>query len=188
MNERVVTRTIETPVGDLFAGVIERAPQTGVPALCLLEFARRPRLNQEKHDIERLLSCRLEKEGDYESATPTTDLLDQTQAQLSEYFTGKRTTFDVPLCLPGTDHQQRVWQELLTIPFGETISYNELATRVDSVPRAVGQANGSNRVPIIVPCHRVIAKDGTLHGFGGGIETKRKLLEHEDALEPELFA
>lgn len=188
MNERVVTRVIPSPVGELLAGVVEHTPQTGGPALCLLEFCRRPRLAQEKRDIERLLSSRLESEGEFETATPVSELLDQTQQQLSEYFAGERTLFDLPLCLPGTEHHQRVWNELCTIPFGTTISYDELARRVESVPRAVGQANGANRVPIVVPCHRVIAKDGTLHGFGGGIETKRKLLEHEQALQPELFA
>ncbi|MBN4082701.1 methylated-DNA--[protein]-cysteine S-methyltransferase [Phycisphaeraceae bacterium AH-315-B13] len=188
MYARIVTRIIESPVGPLHAGVTDPEKGGEVPGLCLLEFDSRPRLSQEKHDLERLLRCRLESEGDYETATPATDLLDDTQRQLAEYFAGNRKEFDINLTLPGTEHQERVWAELIQLPFGETISYEELSRRVGSSPRAVGGANGANRVPIIVPCHRVIAKDGTLGGFGGGLDTKRKLLEHEGALPAELFA
>jgi O-6-methylguanine DNA methyltransferase len=188
MHARIITRIIESPVGPLHAGVAD--PETGdiSPGLCLLEFGARPRLSQEKHDLERLLSCRHETEGDYETGTPATDLLDETERQLSEYFAGERTEFKLPLCLPGTDHQQKVWDALTGIPFGTTISYDELSKRVGSSPRAVGGANGANRVPIVVPCHRVIAANGSLQGFGGGLDNKRMLLEHEGALEPELFA
>jgi len=188
MYARIVTRIIESPVGPLHAGVTDPEMGDESPGLCLLEFDVRLRLNKEKHDLERLLKCRLESEGDYETGTPATDLLDETHRQLAEYFAGNRKEFDINLILPGTEHQERVWAELIKIPFGETISYEELSRRVGSSPRAVGGANGANRVPIIVPCHRVIAKDGTLGGFGGGLDTKRKLLEHEGALPAELFA
>jgi methylated-DNA-[protein]-cysteine S-methyltransferase len=101
--------------------------------------------------------------------------------QLTEYFAGKRRNFDLPLRLLGTEFQQRVWRELTQIPFGETRSYGQLAKRLGNPngSRAVGLANGRNPIAIIVPCHRVIGADGSLTGFGGGIERKEWLLSHE---------
>ena len=101
--------------------------------------------------------------------------------QLDAYFDMRLTTFDLPLAPRGTDFQRRVWDALKTIPFGETISYAELARRIDQpkAMRAVGAANGRNPLMIIVPCHRVIGADGSLTGFGGGIDRKRWLLDHE---------
>jgi methylated-DNA-[protein]-cysteine S-methyltransferase len=111
---------------------------------------------------------------------------DEVRAQLDEYFTGERTTFDVPLRLEGTEFQRRVWEALCAIPYGETIDYGELAGRVGNprASRAVGQANGRNPVAIIVPCHRVIAADGTLGGYGGGLDCKTALLDLEAAHRP----
>ncbi|MCA9273568.1 MAG: methylated-DNA--[protein]-cysteine S-methyltransferase [Phycisphaerales bacterium] len=188
LTQRIVTRTIDSPVGPLLAGVADPVNSHERPRLCLLEFTTRPRLNQEKHDLERLLSCQLEEQGEFETATPATELLDETERQLAEYFASERTAFDLPLLLPGTPFQEKVWHALTEIPFGTTISYDTLAKRVGSVARAVGGANGANRVPIVVPCHRVIGADGSLTGFGGGMHNKRLLLEHEHALTPELFA
>ena len=111
--------------------------------------------------------------------------------QLDEYFAGRRTEFDVPIRFIGTPFQVRAWEALKTIPFGETISYKEEARRVGSVPRAVGLANGQNPVPIIVPCHRVIGADGSLVGFGGGLDLKRALLSFEATVHdfgPQPFA
>jgi methylated-DNA-[protein]-cysteine S-methyltransferase len=101
--------------------------------------------------------------------------------QLQAYFRGELREFDVPLALEGTEFQRRVWGALRGIPYGETISYLQLAERIGNpkAVRAVGLANGSNPIPIIVPCHRVIGSDGSLTGFGGGISTKKKLLELE---------
>ena len=101
--------------------------------------------------------------------------------QLQAYFRGELREFDVPLALQGTEFQRRVWNALRGIPYGETISYLQLAERIGNpkAVRAVGLANGSNPIPIIVPCHRVIGSDGSLTGFGGGISTKKKLLELE---------
>jgi methylated-DNA-[protein]-cysteine S-methyltransferase len=101
--------------------------------------------------------------------------------QLREYFSGTLKEFDIPLLMDGTEFQKRVWKMLQTIPYGETISYGELAKKIGDpkAVRAVGAANGQNPIPIIVPCHRVIGSDGSLTGFGGGIENKRKLLELE---------
>jgi methylated-DNA-[protein]-cysteine S-methyltransferase len=112
-------------------------------------------------------------------------VLAATRAQLSEYFAGERTTFTVPLASHGTAFQERVWRALRDIGYGETVSYAELARRVDSpkAVRAVGAANGRNPLPLVVPCHRVIGADGSLTGFGGGIERKQWLLQHEGAIE-----
>lgn len=102
----------------------------------------------------------------------------QAAGQLAEYFAGGRRTFELPLRLEGTPFQRAVWTTLATIGYGETISYAELAARVGRPRafRAVGQANGANPVPIVLPCHRVIAADGTIGGYGGGLDAKRVLL------------
>ncbi len=104
--------------------------------------------------------------------------------QLQAYFRGELKEFDLPLALEGTEFQLRVWKTLRTIPYGETISYAQLAERLGNpkAMRAVGLANGSNPIPIIIPCHRVIGSDGSLTGFGGGLSTKKMLLELESKL------
>lgn len=111
---------------------------------------------------------------------PPALLLDCAQ-QLYEYFGGERKTFDLPIFQEGTGFQQSVWQQLLEIPFGHTISYQTLAKRIHNPKsiRAVGTTNGKNRLAIIVPCHRVIGSNGTLTGYAGGLWRKRWLLEHE---------
>lgn len=108
-------------------------------------------------------------------------LLVQAVRQLSEYFAGRRTEFDLPLRPQGTDFQQRVWRALCDIPFGQTWSYGELAQHIGSptASRAVGLANGRNPISIVIPCHRVIGANGSMTGYGGGIERKRWLLAHE---------
>jgi methylated-DNA-[protein]-cysteine S-methyltransferase len=114
-------------------------------------------------------------------------VLDVVARQLDEYFAGERITFDLPLDLHGTDFQRRCWLALASIPYGQTVSYGEQARRLGlgpDVARAVGAANGRNPIPIVLPCHRVIGADGSLTGFGGGLPTKRYLLEHEGALLP----
>jgi methylated-DNA-[protein]-cysteine S-methyltransferase len=115
--------------------------------------------------------------GDGHDAPP---VLKDTATQLEEYFAGERTGFDVPMELDGTAFQKEVWRELTRIRYGETISYGELARRVGRPkgPRAVGQANGKNPIPIIVPCHRVLASNG-IGGYGGGLPMKRALLAVE---------
>ena len=111
------------------------------------------------------------------------------RSQLDGYFAGTRTDFDLPLSLHGTDFQRRVWLELTRIPYGETISYGELARRIGrpNAVRAVGLANGRNPVSIVVPCHRVIGADGSLTGYGGGLERKRLLLGLESSDTLTLF-
>jgi len=101
--------------------------------------------------------------------------------ELSDYVDGRRKTFDVPLAFVGSEWQKAVWMELTRIPFGETRSYGEIADSLGrpGAARAVGRANASNALPVVVPCHRVIAADGTLGGFNGGLHLKERLLEHE---------
>ena len=107
--------------------------------------------------------------------------IEKVRQQLREYFEGKRREFDIPLSLAGTDFQLSVWHELREIPYGTTVSYGEVAKRIDNpkAVRAVGAANGRNPIPIIVPCHRVIGSHGDLTGFGGGLDTKEALLRLE---------
>jgi methylated-DNA-[protein]-cysteine S-methyltransferase len=104
-----------------------------------------------------------------------------TAGQLEEYFEGARESFDLPLALRGTEFQRSVWQALLGIGYGQTLSYAQLADRIGrpTAVRAVGHANGRNPVSIIVPCHRVVGSDGSLTGYGGGIDSKRRLLDLE---------
>jgi methylated-DNA-[protein]-cysteine S-methyltransferase len=109
------------------------------------------------------------------------DSFREVRDQLSDYFAGRRRTFDVPLALSGSEFERRVWQALRQIPYGETRSYGQLARRLSDpgAARAVGLANARNPVAVIVPCHRVIGSDGTLTGYGGGLERKRFLLDLE---------
>ena len=111
-------------------------------------------------------------------------------AQLQEYFDGERTGFDLRIALDGTPFQRRVWAAPQDIPYGQTISYGQLADRIGqpSASRAVGLANGKNPVGIIVPCHRVVGADGGLTGYGGGIERKRYLLAHEQRVSGQTLA
>ena len=109
--------------------------------------------------------------------------------QLKEYFSGERKQFDLPLEIEGTEFQKRVWNELLKIPYGRTISYKELAVRLgdEKVIRAAASANGANPLPVVIPCHRVIGSDGSLIGYGGGLEIKEKLLVLEGSRQSDLF-
>ena len=112
-----------------------------------------------------------------DDATPFAETL----LQLRQYFAGKRREFDLPIAPQGTPFQERVWQELLKIPYGETASYGSIAQRIGNPKacRAVGMANRKNPIPIIIPCHRIIGKDGSLTGFGGGLSVKKHLLDLE---------
>jgi O-6-methylguanine DNA methyltransferase len=159
-------RTLETPLGPMRAGADERA-------LYLLEFADRPMLRTQLNRVQQRFRAGLE-EGD-------NAVLQQTQTELAEYFAGRRRVFSVPLEARGTPFQQRAWQALLAIPWGERRSYAEQAA-VLGVPdalRAVGRANGDNRIAIIIPCHRLVGSDGRLTGYGGGVWRKQRLLELE---------
>jgi methylated-DNA-[protein]-cysteine S-methyltransferase len=124
-------------------------------------------------------------DGERVAPEGSSPVLDEARRQLEAYFAGDLIDFDLPLDLRGTDFQRRCWLALATIPYGQTVSYGEQARRLGLGPasaRAVGAANGQNPLPIVLPCHRVVGADGLLTGFGGGLPTKRFLLEHEGAL------
>jgi methylated-DNA-[protein]-cysteine S-methyltransferase len=148
---------VDSPVGPLTLGFDGNA-------LCELAFAGRER-----------------RRASAAFAEPDPGLVDAVAEQLDAYFAGTLTEFDIPLHLDGTAFHRQVWSELLRIPYGTTLSYGELAERIGrpQAVRAVGRANGQNPIAIIVPCHRVIGSDGSLTGYGGGLETKQRLLELE---------
>lgn len=124
------------------------------------------------------------------AGTDADPVLAEASCQLKAYFAGQLTDFDLPLALDGTEFQQTVWAGLRQIPYGETISYGELATRIGqpSASRAVGLANGRNPVSIVVPCHRVIGASGSLTGYGGGLDRKRFLLSLEQRVSGQTLA
>jgi O-6-methylguanine DNA methyltransferase len=165
----VAIRELTTPLGPMVAG----ASDSGV---CLLEFADRPLLRAQLAAVRRRIG-------------PTDGrghpLLDQLAQELDAYFTGRLRAFTVPLDAPGSFFQQRVWGQLRRIPYGERITYRELAHRAGAPNawRATGRANGSNRIAIVIPCHRVVAIGGRLGGYGGGLDRKRRLLQLESTAE-----
>ncbi len=128
-----------------------------------------------------LIAVAFHATGPVGSRTHLSPVLKEACRELEAYFTGRLTTFSVPLAPRGTPFQLTVWSALTTIPYGETRSYRDLAESVGrpAAVRAVGAANGRNPIPIFIPCHRVIGSDGRLVGFGGGLETKRRLLDLE---------
>jgi AraC family transcriptional regulator of adaptative response/methylated-DNA-[protein]-cysteine methyltransferase len=162
----VVTRMIESPVGPLLAGATSRA-------LCLLEFTDRRCLETQLAVVRKRFGCSVVPGGN--------EHLSRIESELVEFFAGRRRTFDVALEYPGTEFQERVWGALLRIPYGETWSYERLAEEVGrpGAQRAVGTANGANRIAIVIPCHRVVNKDGRLGGYGGGLWRKQFLLDLE---------
>jgi|SRR5579872_3250889 len=155
-------RTLDSPIGPL--GIIVNADG----AVAEIEFLRTHRNRLMEH---------LEREG----LEPDDRRTDGVVRQLDEYFAGTRRSFDVPLAPRGTPFQLRVWEELRRIPYGMTTTYGKIAERIGkpTASRAVGLANGSNPIPIIVPCHRVIGTNGALTGFGGGLDVKAALLALE---------
>jgi O-6-methylguanine DNA methyltransferase len=132
----------------------------------------------------------LRKENNEFAFEPSPHAMNDYVCELEEYFAGKRREFTFPLDLRGTDFQLACWRALLAIPYGETRTYADIARAVGKANafRAVGMANNRNPIAIVVPCHRVIASDGTLCGYGGGLDVKRKLLELEGALSGVLVA
>lgn len=178
--------TYETPLGEMLAASLRPARgETGVlsdEALCVLEFRDRKALPNERRELEQIFGC------EWPEPSPAQGVLKDLGKQLTRYFAGDLRAFTVPLHVPGTPFQCTVWGELKRIPYGKTITYVELANRVKSPrgTRAVGQANGKNRIAIIIPCHRVIDASGKLGGYSGGLWRKEKLLELEGALAAKL--
>lgn len=162
----ILIHRFTTPLGPMFVCATDRG-------ICLLEFVDRRMLETEFKDLQRLLKARI--------IVGENAYIRQAKKEIGEYFEGKRTVFTVALETPGTDFQRTVWEALGTIEFGKTATYQQQAEKINKpkAVRAVGAANGMNRVAIIVPCHRVIGKNGKLTGYAGGLERKKWLIEHE---------
>ena len=157
---------IPTPLGSMMAGATDEG-------ICLLAFADGKMLKNQMDGLKKRMKADL--------VTGQHPLIDLVNLQLSEYFEGKRKVFNVPLVIPGTAFQQKVWNALIKIPFGITRSYKQQATAVGNTKavRAVARANGENRIAIVIPCHRIIGSDGSIVGYGGGVQRKQWLLKHE---------
>ncbi|WP_294675885.1 methylated-DNA--[protein]-cysteine S-methyltransferase [uncultured Fluviicola sp.] len=162
----VYLQYFHTPYGELVLG------ESG-GELCLCDWKYRKMRDQVDNRIQTALNAEFKLEE--------TELLNETKSQLNEYFAKERTTFDLPLLFVGSDFQKSVWEKLLTIPYGKTVSYLELSRILgdEKAIRAVATANGANAISIIVPCHRVIGSDGSLTGYAGGLNAKQKLLQLE---------
>ena len=161
---------LKTPYGELILGSHENQ-------LCLCDWRYRK--------TRGTLDSRLRNQLNAEFVDTEDRVLAQTRSQLHEYFNRERKNFDIPLLLVGSAFQKKVWQQLLKIPFGKTISYLQLAEEIGNpqAVRAVASANGANAISIIIPCHRVIGSNGKLVGYAGGLKTKADLL----GLEFDLF-
>ncbi len=176
----IKTTKIDTPIGEMIAA----ATRDGI---YLLEFPERTVSGAEYDELARLLNATI-KEGSNKH-------LRMLKKQLKEYFKGKRKEFSLSLLTPGTEFQKAAWNELLKIPYGSTKSYLEQAKSIKKPggARAVAHANSTNRIAIIIPCHRVIGSDGSLVGYGGGLKRKKWLLDHErkfsgKAIDLDLFS
>jgi O-6-methylguanine DNA methyltransferase len=170
---------MQSPIGSLFLAASEKG-------LVALEFDFKP---EGKGSLRRGLRQQDEEKNKI-AWLESAERMRPYRIELEEYFAGKRRQFDFPLDLQGTDFQLACWRALIAIPYGETRSYGDMARAVGKPTafRAVGMANNRNPIAIVVPCHRVIASDGTLCGYGGGLDVKRKLLELEGALSGTLAA
>lgn len=164
----ILAEWLESPLGPLVAGA------TG-EGVCLLEFTDRRMLETQFRTVEKRFGCAI--------VPGRNGHLDRLKKELGAYFSGDLRRFTVPVVYPGTPFQTSVWDELLRIPYGETRSYEDLAQSVGrpGASRAVGTANGCNRIAIVIPCHRVVNKNGKLGGYGGGLWRKQRLLELEQA-------
>lgn len=171
MKEKNIIRIkrYESPCGVLMLGSFG-------DKLCLCDWQVEKHRDHVDRRLKRILNAEFEEE--------TSEVIEKAVEQLDEFFAERRREFDVPLLFVGTDFQKTVWNELLKIPFGKTISYGEMARRIgmSKAVRAVANANGANSMSIFAPCHRVIGSDHSLTGYGGGLDAKRTLLELEGVL------
>lgn len=170
----IIIRKYESPCGMLILGSCG-------DKLCLCDWMSEKHNDKVLGRLCKLLNAELE-EG-------SSSILDNVSKQLDEYFAGKRREFDIPLMFVGTDFQKNVWNTLLSIHYGQTVSYGDIARQIGKpkAVRAVANANGANSISILVPCHRVIGSDHTLTGYGGGLKAKEYLLRHEKAQNVILF-
>ncbi len=162
----VIFNRILTPLGPMVVAAVNER-------ICLLEFVDRKMLETQCQRIKKFFGNHV--------VPGSAQVFEQLESELGEYFHGKRRQFSTPIAIEGTPFQKRVWNSLLQIPFGNTCSYEDIARSIDrpGASRAVGRANGDNRIAILVPCHRVVRSDGTLSGYGGGVWRKRILIELE---------
>jgi len=164
----------ETPLGKMIACATEKG-------ICMLEFMDRDSYIEELKNLKRLLNATIEIIDNKH--------LKALEEQLYGYFAKKRKKFELSLITPGTEFQNKVWEKLMEIPYGKSRSYKQQSIAVGNLGaiRAVGTANGANRIAIVIPCHRVIGEDGSLTGYGGGLKRKKWLLEFESGA-PQLFS
>ena len=165
----IYIQTYSSPVSDILLGSYEGK-------LCLGDWKyRKMRTGIDK---------RLQKGLKAEYVEESSEVIVETMKQLDAYFANERKTFDIPLLMVGTDFQKSVWEGLLKIPYGKTASYLELAKSIgnEKAVRAVASANGANAISLLIPCHRIIGSDGSLTGYAGGLDVKKKLLEIENPL------
>ncbi len=162
----IITKCYDSPCGTLLLGSFDGK-------LCMCDW----QVEKHRDHVDR----RLKRELKAEFEDGTSEIIEKTSKELDEFFAGKRREFDIPLLFVGTDFQKAVWNELLEISYGETVSYGEMAQRLGmpKAVRAVANANGANAISILAPCHRVIGSDHSLTGYGGGLDAKRKLLQLE---------
>ena len=167
----IISYRYESPCGVLTLGSLG-------DRLCLCDWQIEKHRDHVDRRLQRILNA--------EFVEGTSDVIEKAVRELDEYFDGKRREFDVPLMFVGTEFQKRVWEELLTIPFGTTISYGEMARRIGmpTSVRAVANANGANSISIFAPCHRVIGSDNSLTGYRGGLGAKIHLLTLESSAPP----
>lgn len=165
----ILIRRYNSPCGVLMLGSFD-------DKLCLCDWQVKKHRNPVDRRLKNILRAVF--------AEGTSEVMEHAVKQLDEFFAKQRTEFSIPLLFVGTDFQKAVWNELLKIPYGKTISYGEMARRIGMPKsvRAVANANGANSISIFAPCHRVIGSNGSLTGYGGGLDVKRSLLELEDAL------
>ncbi len=165
-NGSMVVNRIPTILGPMVAAA-------SADRLWLLEYADRRMLETQFKRLAKISNCRF--------CPGENKLIQQTAKQIDDYFCGKLSEFTIPMAVDGTEFQQQVWSELLKIPYGTTTSYESIAKTIKkpNAQRAVGRANGDNRIAIMIPCHRVIRSDGQLSGYGGGLRRKQWLLDHE---------
>jgi methylated-DNA-[protein]-cysteine S-methyltransferase len=170
VNNKIFIQYWKSPLGELQLGVYN-------DHLCLCDWKYRSKREQ----IDQRILQHFESKFSFEDHP----IIEKTKLQLSEYFTGQRKEFDLPIVLVGTPFQKKVWDILSTIPYGNTITYLDLAHRLadSKVIRAAASANGANAISIIIPCHRVVGKNGSLIGYAGGNNAKKKLLELENPVK-----
>ncbi|MDD2577691.1 MAG: methylated-DNA--[protein]-cysteine S-methyltransferase [Bacteroidales bacterium] len=169
----IYRKTITTPLGDMIACTTKKG-------LCFLDFSNIKDFTILFHKMQDTLNGII---TDSSINNEENQIMDSVEKELKEYFTGERKEFTIPLILIGTDFQKKVWQELLQIPYGKTISYLQEANNINQPKafRAVANANGKNKISIIIPCHRVIANNGKLGGYGGGLDKKQYILNLESS-------